>query len=96
MANYSFFKPVYLLHERGGARRKVMGDMKNISASEFFAADKAGGIKPKFCIRIREFEFHAEKLCEVDSILYSIYRFYSTDDGVVELYLSPRAGNNAI
>lgn len=98
MANLSFVNPVVLLRaakDRDAVRRKVLCDKKNISASEFFAADKAGGVKPRYVLRIRTFEFRGEKLCEFENVRYSIYRTYSTDDGITELYLTPRAGDNA-
>lgn len=94
MRGIRFVYPAYLLNERGGAKKKLLCDKKSISSAEFFAADKAGGIKPKHCVRVRSFEYQNEKLMELEGVLYNIYRTYSTDEGITELYLSPRAGNN--
>lgn len=90
MANYAFIQPLLLI--ANVQRRKVMCDRKNISANEFFAADKASGLKPKYILRVRSFEYRQEKQCEMDGIIYSIYRVYSTDEGMTELYIAPKAG----
>lgn len=91
---YHLTEPVILLRGYGDARtkREVMCDKRSISQAEFFAADRASGLKPKLCLRIRSIEYCGETHCELNGHIYSIYRAYDPGDGFTELYLSTKAG----
>lgn len=89
-----FISPVYLRPGRGNPARKVLAEKASVTGKEFFNAegDRATGIKPKLCMRLRTFEYKGEKLCEYGGVVYSVYRTYDRQDGITELYLSPKAG----
>lgn len=91
-----FIYPVFLRSGRGDSviQRKVLADKASITQQEFFNAnsDKAIGIKPKLCMRVRSFDYRGEKLCEYAGVIYSVYRTFDRQDGITELYLSPKAG----
>ena len=93
MTRYRFIYPVFLRSGRGDTAvlRKVLADKASITQQEFFNAegDRGIGIKPKLCMRIRSFEYKGEKLC---GVIYSVYRTFDRQDGITELYLSPKAG----
>ena len=94
-----FIYPVFLRSGRGDSviQRKVLADKASITGQEFFNAegDRGIGIKPKLCIRIRSFEYKGEKLCEYAGVIYSVYRTFDRQDGITELYLSPKAGEQS-
>ena len=94
-----FIYPVFLRSGRGDSviLRKVLADKASITQQEFFNAssDKAIGIKPKLCMRIRSFDYRGEKLCEYAGVIYSVYRTFDRQDGITELYLSPKAGEQS-
>lgn len=89
-----FTIPVYLTKGRGAeySSRKVLCDRQSVTQNEFMSADKSQGIKPKYCMVCRAAEYKGEKSCRYKDINYSIYRTYDCADGVVELYLTPKAG----
>lgn len=98
-ARLKFIYPVFLRSGRGDSviQRKVLADKASITQQEFFNAnsDKAIGIKPKLCMRIRSFDYRGEKLCEYAGVIYSVYRTFDRQDGITELYLSPKAGEQS-
>ena len=98
-ARLKFICPVFLRSGRGDSviQRKVLADKASITQQEFFNAnsDKAIGIKPKLCMRIRSFDYRGEKLCEYAGVIYSVYRTFDRQDGITELYLSPKAGEQS-
>ena len=91
-----FIYPVFLRSGRGDSviQRKVLADKASVTGQEFFNAssDRAIGIKPKLCMRLRSFDYRGEKLCEYAGVIYSVYRTFDRQDGITELYLSPKAG----
>ncbi len=99
MTRYRFIYPVFLRSGRGDTAvlRKVLADKASITQQEFFNAegDRGIGIKPKLCMRIRSFEYKGEKLCEYAGVIYSVYRTFDRQDGITELYLSPKAGEQS-
>ena len=94
-----FIYPVFLRSGRGDSviQRKVLADKASITGQEFFNAssDRAIGIKPKLCMRLRSFDYRGEKLCEYAGVVYSVYRTFDRQDGITELYLSPKAGEQS-
>ena len=98
-AKLKFIYPVFLRSGRGDSviQRKVLADKASITGQEYFNAssDKAIGIKPKLCMRIRSFDYRGEKLCEYAGVIYSVYRTFDRQDGITELYLSPKAGEQS-
>ena len=94
-----FIYPVFLRSGRGDSviQRKVLADKASITGQEFFNAssDRAIGIKPKLCMRVRSFDYRGEKLCEYAGVIYSVYRTFDRQDGITELYLSPKAGEQS-
>ena len=94
-----FIYPVFLRSGRGDSviQRKVLADKVSITGQEFFNAnsDRAIGIKPKLCMRLRSFDYRGEKLCEYAGVIYSVYRTFDRQDGITELYLSPKAGEQS-
>ena len=95
-ARLKFIYPVFLRSGRGDSviQRKVLADKASVTGQEFFNAssDRAIGIKPKLCMRLRSFDYRGEKLCEYAGVIYSVYRTFDRQDGITELYLSPKAG----
>lgn len=97
MARHNFIAPILLRAGREAPARKVLADKTSITQREFFHADadRAIGIKPKLCMRLRSFEYRGEKLCEYSGVVYSVYRTYDKD-GITELYLTPKAGEQNV
>lgn len=95
--NITFDGAVYLITGRGSSRteREIMCSSKSISQSEFYAEDRAEGLKPAICLIVRSAEYSGEKYCRYGNIVYSIYRTYDPRKGFTELYLKPRAGEQS-
>ena len=97
VTRHNFITPILLRAGREAPSRKVLADKASITEQEFFHADadRAIGIKPKLCMRLRSFEYRGEKLCEYSGVVYSVYRTYDKD-GITELYLTPKAGEQNV
>lgn len=71
--------------------RTVFCDITSVSASEWFEGGR-NGLNPEKRVKMFRFDYHGEKIVEIDRITYTVYRTYEDGDEI-ELYLERRKGN---
>lgn len=72
-------------------KRKVIGLVGSISASEFFEAGRSG-LKPQCRVSLFAPDYNGEVAVELDGTRYGVYRTYTPKDDTIELYLERKAG----
>lgn len=89
---YKFITPVILISP-SGAERKVLADVASVKQSEFYAAKQAN-MKVEAILNVRSFEYASETKCKYSgkSKIYTIYRSYNVGNGITELYLNEKKG----
>jgi SPP1 family predicted phage head-tail adaptor len=70
--------------------KTVYATLESIRQTEFINAGQMG-LRPEYKVVIWEFEYEGEKLVEIGSERYSVYRTYTSNDKI-ELYLTKRVG----
>lgn len=71
--------------------REVFCNITSVSASEWFAAGKAG-LNPEYRATMFAFDYKGEQLAELEGIRYGVYRTYLGKNEEIELYLERKAG----
>lgn len=66
------------------SRREIFAEIVGTKRSEFYSALSAG-LKPEKTLRIYDFEYHGEKIVEIDGDRYEIFRTYPIGDERLEL-----------
>lgn len=72
-------------------KRKVIGYVGSISASEFYEAGR-NGLKPQCRISMFAPDYSGETAVELNGTRYGVYRTYMPKDDTIELYLERKAG----
>ncbi len=73
------------------SKRKVFCSITSVSASEWFEAGR-NGLQAELRITMFAFDYHGEKIAEVNGQRYSIYRTFRSKPDEIELYLEKKAG----
>lgn len=70
---------------------EVYGLISSVSSDEWFSAQR-NSINSRYRVRVHQFEYNAQPLCELDGIRYKIYRTYEVGVDYIELYLEEKVG----
>lgn len=73
-------------------KRKIFCSITSVSAAEWFEAGRSG-LQAELRLTLFAFDYHGEKLAEVNGKRYSIYRTYRPNTDEIELYLEVKAGS---
>lgn len=69
----------------------VFCNIGSISGEEFLRAGQLG-LKPSYKVTMFKYDYSEEKIVEIDSKRYQVYRTYEARNDMIELYLEERAG----
>lgn len=72
-------------------KRKVIGLVGSISASEFYEAGRCG-LKPQCRVSLFAPDYCGETTVELNGVRYGVYRTYMPVTDTIELYLERKAG----
>ena len=72
-------------------KRKVIGLVGSISASEFYEAGRSG-LKPQCRVSLFAPDYNGEVAVELDGTRYGVYHTYTPKDDTIELYLERKVG----
>lgn len=75
------------------SKREVFANISSISASEWFEAGRSG-LQAEYRITMFKYDYHGEKIVEIDGRRYGVYRTYSANSDEIELYVEEKAGLN--
>lgn len=70
---------------------EVRGSLSSVTRDEWFSAYKAD-INAKHRVKVYDFEYHDEKVAELNGKRYAIYRTYYAGGDHIELYLGEKGG----
>ena len=76
-------------------RREVFCQVNSVSRQEFFEAGR-NGLNPEFELTMFAWDYHGERICELDGKTYAIYRTYLAKTDIIELYVSRKGGTNGV
>lgn len=71
--------------------RMVFCSIGSITQSEFFEAGQSG-ISPEYRVTMNDTEYNGEKIAELNSVRYGIYRTFRRKNELIELYLERKVG----
>lgn len=71
--------------------REIYALVSSVTSNEWFSAQR-NDINSRYRLKVHEFEYKSERLCEVDGIRYKIYRVFEDGIDFVELYLEEKVG----
>lgn len=72
--------------------RKIYARVTSVTSAEWFEGGR-NGLNPEFRMLVFAPEYNGEEVLKYNGKYYTIYRTYQTDNGVMELYVEKRKGN---
>lgn len=72
--------------------RRIFARVTSVTGAEWFEGGR-NGLNPEFRMLIFAPEYNGEEVLKYNGKYYTIYRTYETSNGVLELYVEKRKGN---
>lgn len=72
--------------------RKIFARVTSVTSAEWFEGGR-NGLNPEFRMLIFAPEYNEETVLRYKGNYYTIYRTYMTENGILELYVEKRKGN---
>lgn len=72
--------------------RRVFANVTSVTSAEWFEGGR-NGLNPEFRMLIFAPEYQGENILKYNGAYYTIYRTYTAKNGVMELYVEKKKGN---
>lgn len=72
--------------------RKIYARVTSVTSAEWFEGGR-NGLNPEFRMLVFAPEYNGEEILKYNGVYYTIYRTYQTANGIMELYVEKRKGN---